>query len=52
MIAELREPADRFHLDLRPTDRSRDEAIDRAAELGETRVEDDRSPDGLGWMAS
>ncbi len=49
-VAHLQEPVGRVHLDLRPTDRSRDEEIERAAELGAVRVEDHRTPDGLGWM--
>lgn len=48
-VEELQEPG-RVHLDLRPTDRSRDEEIERVLALGATPVADRRTPDGLGWM--
>lgn len=40
----------RIHLDLVPTDRTRDEEIERALALGATEVSDHRYPNGLGWM--
>jgi hypothetical protein len=40
----------RLHLDLVPTDRTRDEEIERVLGLGATEVADRRNPDGTGWM--
>ena len=40
----------RVHLDLAPTDRRRDEEIERVLELGARPVADRRNPDGTGWM--
>lgn len=40
----------RLHLDLAPTDRRRDEEIERVLALGATAVDDQRRPDGTGWM--
>jgi predicted enzyme related to lactoylglutathione lyase len=39
----------RVHLDLQPTDRSRDEEVERVLALGATLVDDRRTPDGKGW---
>ena len=40
----------RVHLDLVPTDRTREEEIDRVLGLNATEVADRRNPDGTGWM--
>ena len=40
----------RFHLDLIPTDRTRDEEVERLKGLGATDYEDHRKPDGTGWV--
>lgn len=40
----------RVHLDLAPTDATRDEEISRIVALGATEVADRRSADGNGWM--
>jgi Glyoxalase-like domain len=40
----------RIHFDLSPTDRRRDEEIDRVMALGARQVADHRKPDGAGWM--
>lgn len=40
----------RVHLDLRPTDRTREEEVERLLALGATRVADRRTPDGAGWV--
>lgn len=40
----------RAHLDLAPTDRTRDAEVDRVVALGATRVADHRRPDGSGWV--
>jgi catechol 2,3-dioxygenase-like lactoylglutathione lyase family enzyme len=49
-VEELQEPDSRIHFDLAPTDRRRDEEIDRIVALGATEVADRRNPDGTGWM--
>lgn len=41
--------ANRMHLDLMPTDRSRDEEVQRLLALGAALVADRRQPDGTGW---
>ncbi len=38
------------HLDLAPTDRRRDEEVDRVVALGAAMVADRRQPDGSGWV--
>jgi predicted enzyme related to lactoylglutathione lyase len=40
----------RIHLDIMPTDRTRDEEIERLKGLGATEYEDHRKSDGTGWM--
>jgi len=40
----------RLHLDLSPTDRGRDEEVDRVVAHGATVVADRRRPDGSGWV--
>jgi hypothetical protein len=40
----------RVHLDLAPTDRTRDEEADRLIGLGASLVADHRKPDGTGWV--
>ncbi len=49
-VDELRSPDGRIHLDLAPSDRRRDDEIDRVIALGATKVADRRNPDGTGWM--
>ena len=49
-VDDLRKPGGRIHFDLAPTDRRRDEEIDRVLALGATEVADRRNPDGTGWM--
>ncbi|MBB5872419.1 putative enzyme related to lactoylglutathione lyase [Allocatelliglobosispora scoriae] len=39
----------RLHLDLQPTDRKRDEEVDRLIGLGAKLVDDHRKGDGTGW---
>ena len=36
--------------DLAPTDRTRDEEVDRLRALGATEIADRRRPDGTGWV--
>lgn len=40
----------RLHFDLIPTDRTRDDEIERVLALGATEVADLRQSDGTGWM--
>jgi Glyoxalase-like domain len=40
----------RIHLDLMPTARSRDEEVARLLGIGATLVDDQRRPDGTGWV--
>jgi predicted enzyme related to lactoylglutathione lyase len=40
----------RLHLDLRPTDRSREDEAERVVALGATQVADRRRSDGSGWF--
>jgi predicted enzyme related to lactoylglutathione lyase len=49
-VPEGKVAKNRVHLDLQPTDCSRDEQVDRAQELGATIVEDHRKDDGTGWV--
>ncbi len=49
-VEELQQPVGRIHFDLAPTDRKRDEEIERVLALGATEVADRRNPDGTGWM--
>lgn len=49
-VADLQGPVGRIHLDLAPTDQTRDEEIERVLGLGAQEVADRRRPDGSGWM--
>lgn len=49
-VPEPKQVKNRIHLDLRPTDRTRDEEIERVLALGATEMADTRTPDGRGWM--
>lgn len=49
-VPEAKQVKNRIHLDLRPTDRRRDDEIDRVLGLGATEVADLRNADGTGWM--
>ena len=40
----------RVHLDLRPTDRTREEEVERLLALGASQLADHRRPDGSGWI--
>ncbi len=40
----------RIHFDLRPTDRSRDEEVERVLALGATQIADRRNADRTGWV--
>ncbi|GAA1835528.1 VOC family protein [Luedemannella flava] len=40
----------RMHFDIMPTDRSRDDEVERLKTIGATEYEDHRRPDGTGWV--
>jgi hypothetical protein len=40
----------RVHLDMAPTDQSRDQEVARLLDLGASLVSDQRKPDGTGWV--
>ena len=40
----------RAHLDLQPSDGTRDDEVERIVALGATFFEDHRNPDGTGWV--
>ena len=40
----------RLHLDLRPTDGTREHEVERLVELGAVQLADFRRPDGSGWI--
>lgn len=48
-VPEGKTAKNRVHLDLEPTDRTRDEEVARALELGATMFDDRREPGGPGW---
>lgn len=47
---DAKQGKNRVHLDLAPTDRTRDQEIERVLGLGATEVADRRRSDGTGWM--
>ena len=49
-VPEGKQVKNRVHLDVAPTDRTRDEAVEHAVGLGATVVGDFRRPDGTGWV--
>ncbi len=49
-VPEARTVKNRLHLDLRPTDASRESEVERLLGLGATRLADHRRPDGSGWI--
>jgi Glyoxalase-like domain len=49
-VPEGKTVKNRVHLDLQPQDRSRDEEVERLLGLGATQVDDQRRPDGTGWV--
>lgn len=48
-VEHLQESPGRLHLGLAPTDRLRDDEIERVVALGASTVADRRKPDGTGW---
>ncbi len=49
-VPEAKTVKNRVHLDLQPTDRTRDEQVEAALALGATLVADHRQEDGGGWV--
>jgi len=49
-VPEPKTVKNRMHLDLGPTDRTRDEEVERLIAAGGTIVGDQRLPDGRGWV--
>jgi hypothetical protein len=49
-VEEPRSGPWRLHLDLVPTDRTRDAEVERVLGVGATLVADRRRPDGTGWV--
>ena len=49
-VPEPKQVKNRVHLDLVPTDRTRDEEIERVLALGARPVDDLRRDDGTGWL--
>lgn len=49
-VPEAKSVKNRVHLDLEPSDRSRDEEVERVLALGATLVVDQRRHDGTGWV--
>ena len=48
-VPEGKSVKNRLHLDIAPTDGTRDEEVVRLVRLGATLVDDRRNPDGTGW---
>lgn len=49
-VPERKAVKNRLHVCLQPTDRSRDEEVERLLGIGATQVADHRRPDGTGWV--
>jgi hypothetical protein len=49
-VPEVKQAKNRLHLDLVPTDRTRDDEVERVLAEGATLVSDLRRPDGAGWQ--
>lgn len=49
-VPEGKQIKNRLHLDLRPTDGTREQEVERLLGLGATRLADHRRPDGSGWI--
>ncbi|MFI9402768.1 VOC family protein [Nocardia sp. NPDC052316] len=49
-VPEGKSVKNRIHFDWVPTERTRDEEVERVIGLGATLFEDHRSADGLGWV--
>ena len=49
-VPETKSVKNRLHLDLAPTDASRDQEVERVSGLGAQQLADLRRPDGTGWV--
>ena len=49
-VPEPRTVKNRMHVDIQPTNATRDEEVERLIELGATVVQDHRTPEGTGWV--
>ena len=49
-VPEGKSAKNRLHLDLKPTDLTRDEQVEQALRAGATVVDDRREPSGAGWV--
>jgi len=49
-VPEGKQVKNRLHFDLRPTDGTREQEVERVLSLGATQVADLRRPDGDGWV--
>jgi len=49
-VPDAKQVRNRVHLDLTPTDRRRDDEVERVLALGATVGDDQRRPDGTGWV--
>jgi len=49
-VPEAKVGKNRVHLDVSPTDTTRDEEVERLLALGATVFDDRRRPDGTGWV--
>jgi hypothetical protein len=49
-VPDAKKLKNRVHLDLRPTDRTREEEVERVLALGAVQLADHRRPDGSGWI--
>jgi hypothetical protein len=49
-VPDQKQTKNRIHLDLRPTEGTRDEELARLTDHGATVVADRRNPDGTGWV--
>ena len=47
---DVKQVKNRVHLDLQPQDRTRDEEVERLLGLGAAVFDDQRNPDGTGWV--
>ncbi len=49
-VPEGKAVKNRLHFDVTPTDRTRDDEVERLLGVGATQFEDHRNPDGTGWV--
>lgn len=49
-VPEAKTVKNRLHFDLRPTDGTREQEVDRLVALGATQIGDFRREDGTGWI--